>query len=182
MSADQTVHIVTYDPAWLAQFAEQQDRLRTVLAPWLAGTIEHIGSTAVAGLPAKPVIDLLAPVRSFDEARSAIPALEADGWLFWPDDPCRRYRLWFLRPRPDARTHHLHVVEHGHPHATALLAFRDALRADPGLRQDYADLKKHLAGEHHDNRNAYTNAKSDFVDQVLRGNGIQPLPRDLLPE
>ncbi|MCK9928168.1 GrpB family protein [Frankia sp. Mgl5] len=68
------------------------------------------------------------------------------------------------------------------PHATALPAFRDALRADPSLRDDYADLKRRLAGEHRDNRNAYTNARSDFVEQVLRSAGIQPLPRDLLPE
>lgn len=182
MSADQPVHIIAYDPAWLAQFADQRDRISTLLAPWLAVAVEHIGSTSVAGMPAKPVVDVLAPVRSLDEARAAVPALEADGWLFWPDDPCRYYRLWFLHPRPDARTHHLHVVEHGHPHATALLAFRDALRADPSLRDDYADLKRRLAGEHRDNRNAYTNAKSDFVEQVLRSAGIQPLPRDLLPE
>lgn len=182
MSADQPVHVVAYDTAWLAQFAEQRDRVSTVLAPWLAAAVEHIGSTAVAGVPAKPVVDLLAPVRSLDEARGAVPALVSDGWLFWPDDPCRHYRLWFLRPRPDARTHHLQLAEHGHPHARALLAFRDALRADPGLRSGYAELKKHLASEHRDNRNAYTNAKSDFVEQVLRSAGIQPLPRDLLPE
>lgn len=182
MSADQPVHVVPYDPAWPAQFADQRDRTSTLLTPWLAAAVEHIGSTAVAGMPAKPVVDVLALVRSLDEARAAVPALEADGWLFWPDDPCRHYRLWFLRPRPDARTHHLQVVEHGHPHARALLAFRDALRADPGLRKDYADLKKHLSGEHRGNRNAYTNAKSDFVEQVLHSAGIQPLPRDLLPE
>jgi GrpB-like predicted nucleotidyltransferase (UPF0157 family) len=182
MPVDQPVHVVAYDPAWPVQFAEQRDRLSTVLAPWLAAAVEHIGSTAVAGLPAKPVVDVLAPVRSLDDAQAAVAALEADGWLFWREDPCRHYRLWFLRPRPDARTHHLHVVEHNHSHATALLTFRDTLRADPDLRDDYADLKRRLAVEHRNNRNAYTNAKTDFVEQVLRNAGIQPLPRDLLPE
>nr|MDT0665573.1 GrpB family protein [Micromonospora sp. DSM 115978] len=131
---------------------------------------------------AKPVVDLLAPVRSLDEARGAVPVLESDGWLFWPDDPCRHHRLWFLRPRPDARTHHLQVTEHGQAHDRALLAFRDVLRADPGLRRDYAELKMRLAVEYRDNRDAYTNAKSDFVEQVLRGIGMQPLPRDHLSE
>ncbi|CAO5193676.1 GrpB family protein [Frankia sp. AiPs1] len=182
MSADQAVHVVDHDPAWLARFADQRDRISAVLDPWLADAVEHIGSTSVAGMPAKPVVDILAPVRSLDEARAAVPALAADGWLYWPDDPCRHYRLWFLRPRPEARTHHLHVIEHGHPQARALLAFRDALRADQTLREDYADLKRRLAVEYRDNRNAYTNAKGNFVEQVLRGAGIQPLPRDLLPE
>ena len=72
----------------------------TVLGPWLAGPVEHIGSTSVPGLPAKPVIDILAPVRSLAAAQDSVSALAADGWLFWSEDPCRHYRLWFLRPRP----------------------------------------------------------------------------------
>ncbi|MCK9877294.1 GrpB family protein [Frankia sp. Ag45/Mut15] len=183
MSADQPVYLAGYDPAWPARFAEQHDRLAVILAPWLAAQITHIGSTAVVGLPAKPVIDVLAPVRSLDAARGgAVPALEAAGWLFWPQDPCGHYRLWFLRPRPEARTHHLHVIEHGDSHAEALLAFRDALRADPALARDYAALKSRLAREHPTNRNAYTNAKGAFVDEVLRHAGLSPPPRVPLPE
>jgi GrpB-like predicted nucleotidyltransferase (UPF0157 family) len=125
---------------------------------------------------------MLAPVRSLQAAHDAVGALETDGWLFWHDDPCRHYRLWFLRPRPEARTHHLHVIECDHPHAQALLAFRDALRADPDLSRDYAQLKKHLARQHGGNRNAYSNAKGGFVEQVLRGAGIEPPLRDRLPE
>jgi GrpB-like predicted nucleotidyltransferase (UPF0157 family) len=103
--ADQLVHLVEYDRAWPDLFAEQQARAAGVLAPWLAAPIEHIGSTSVAGLPAKPVIDMLAPVRSLTGAQDAVAPPTEDGWLFWPDDPCRQYRLWFLRPRPEARTH-----------------------------------------------------------------------------
>jgi GrpB-like predicted nucleotidyltransferase (UPF0157 family) len=179
---DQRVEIVAYDPAWPGRFAEQQSLATAVLGPWLAGPVEHVGSTSVAGLPAKPVIDMLAPVRSLAAAQAAITALEADGWLFWPDDPCRHYRLWFLRPRPEARTHHLHVIEHDHPQARALLAFRDVLREDPDLRHEYARLKRRLAEEYGDNRNAYTNAKGDFVERALRRAGIEPPPRDRLPE
>jgi GrpB-like predicted nucleotidyltransferase (UPF0157 family) len=111
--------------------------MSSAAADWLAGAVEHIGSTAVVGMPAKPVVDMLAPVRSLAEARAAVvPALAAAGWLYWPDDPCRTYRLWFLRPRPDDRTHHLHVIEHGDPHATALCsaprrAHRDAVTTTP---------------------------------------------------
>jgi GrpB-like predicted nucleotidyltransferase (UPF0157 family) len=180
--ADQRVEIADYNTTWPDRFAEQGPVVEALLHPWLSGPVEHIGSTAVPGLRAKPVIDMLAPVDSLASAQAVVPVLEEAGWLFWPGDPCRHYRLWFLRPRPDARTHHLHVIEGGHPHAAALLSFRDALRADAGLRGQYASLKDRVARQHPDNRNAYTNAKADFVEQTLRRAGVQPPERDLLPE
>jgi GrpB-like predicted nucleotidyltransferase (UPF0157 family) len=180
--ADQRVEIVPYDPAWPDRFADQRGAVTAMLGPWLADPVEHVGSTSVVGLAAKPVIDMLAPVRSLDTAQSAVGVLEADGWLFWPDDPCRHYRLWFLRPRPEARTHHLQVIERDHPQARALLAFRDLLRDDAVLRREYARLKRRLAEEYGDNRNAYTNSKGDFVDRALRRAGIEPPARDRLPE
>jgi GrpB-like predicted nucleotidyltransferase (UPF0157 family) len=180
--ADQLIELVEYDPAWPDMFIAQQGRVSTVLEGWLAGPVEHVGSTSVPGLAAKPVIDILAPVRSLDQAQAAVAPLEADGWLFWPDDPFGRYRLWFLRPQPDTRTHHLYIIAHDDPHARALLAFRDVLRADPVQRDAYARLKKELAGQHRDNRNAYTNAKGTFIEQALRGVGLEPPARDLLPE
>ena len=136
---------------------------------------EHIGSTAVPGLRAKPIVDILAPVRSFTEARQAVAVLEQDGWLFWPDDPNRFYRLWFLRPTPEARSHHLQIMQHDHPELHKLLLFRDALRNDAALRQAYAALKDRLAARHHMDRDAYTDAKSDFVRSVLQAAGAAPL-------
>ena len=180
--ADQHVEIADYDPAWADRFAGQRVMVEGLLQPWLSRPVEHIGSTSVPGLRAKPLIDMLAPVGSLREARAALPVLADAGWLFWPQDPCAHYRLWLLRPRPQARTHHLQVIEAGHPHAKALLAFRDALRADAGLRDEYASLKERLAREHRDNRNAYTNAKAAFVERTLQQAGIDPPPRELLPE
>jgi GrpB-like predicted nucleotidyltransferase (UPF0157 family) len=180
--ADQEVEILGYDTVWPDRFAEQRPVVEALLGPWLFGPVEHIGSTAVPGLRAKPVIDMLAPVVSLASAQAAVPVLEQAGWLFWAEDPCRHYRLWFLRPRPEARTHHLQVMEGGQPHAMALLAFRDALRADAGLRSQYAGLKDQLARQHPGNRNAYTNAKAGFVKKVLRQAGVQQPDRDLLPE
>ena len=180
--ADQLVRLTDYDRAWPDLFADQQARVAAVLAPWLAAPVEHIGSTSVPGLAAKPVIDMLAPVRSLTGAQDAVAPLTEDGWLFWPDDPCRHYRLWFLRPRPEARTHHLQLIGYDEPHARALIAFRDALRADPGLRAGYAELKERLGRQHRENRNAYTNAKSEFVARVLHAAGIDPPPRDDLPD
>jgi GrpB-like predicted nucleotidyltransferase (UPF0157 family) len=175
--SDQAVSLVDHDPAWAAQFAQQQSRLTVLLEPWLAKPIEHVGSTSVPGLRAKPIVDLLAPVTSLASAQAAISTLEQDGWLFWPDDPNRHYRLWFLRPRPTMRTHHLQVIAHDHVAARALITFRDALRDDPHLRQTYASLKNGLAERHQTDRNAYSNAKTDFVRSVLQSRGITDLPR-----
>jgi GrpB-like predicted nucleotidyltransferase (UPF0157 family) len=74
------------------------------------------------------------------------------------------------------------VIEQGHPDSDALLAFRDVLRADAGLRREYAGLKEQLAGQHPEGRNAYTNAKGAFIARVLRQAGVEPPPRDLLPK
>ncbi len=169
--ADQPIELTAYDPAWQDRFAEQQARLAGLLRPWLAGDIQHIGSTAVPGLRAKPIVDLLAPVGSLAAAYAALPVLRVDGWLFWPDDPNRDYRLWFLRPDPSARTHHLQIIQYDHPDVGALTDFRDALRRDPDLRDAYARLKEALARDHHADRNAYSNAKTGFVQSVLRGAG-----------
>jgi GrpB-like predicted nucleotidyltransferase (UPF0157 family) len=86
---DQSIELIDYDPAWLARFLEQKTRLTMILNPWLAGEIEHIGSTSVPGLRSKPIVDMLAPVQSVAASRAATPILEEDGWLFWTDDPIR---------------------------------------------------------------------------------------------
>ena len=170
--ADQSIELTAYDPAWQTRFAEQQMRLDTILKPWLAGEIEHIGSTSVPGLRSKPIVDILAPVRSLTASRTAIPLLEKDGWLFWPDDPNQNYRLWFLRPSPEARTHHLQIIQHDHPNLRALIAFRDALRCDPEAREAYSSLKEDLATKHQRDRNAYSNAKTEFIQSTLEAWGF----------
>jgi GrpB-like predicted nucleotidyltransferase (UPF0157 family) len=175
--ADQSIELTAYDPNWRARFAEQQVRLDTILKPWLAGEIEHIGSTSVTGLRSKPIVDILAPVRSLTASRTAIPVLEKDGWLFWPDDPNQNYRLWFLRPRPDARTHHLQIIQHDHRNLRALIAFRDALRRDPKAREAYSSLKEDLSSKHPSDRNAYSNAKTEFVRSILEAGGFAPSSR-----
>jgi len=169
------IEIKDYNPAWLIRFAEQRERLADLLAPWLAAPIEHIGSTSVPGLRAKPIVDILAPVHNLTVRATMVDVLSADGWLYWPDDPNSAERLWFLRPKPEERTHHLHVVEHGSSKARAVLVFRDALRANPSLAREYEDLKIRLAQEFPEDRNAYTDAKADFVARVVEGTQPPPL-------
>ena len=169
--ADQSITLVDHDPFWRDQFIAQQGTLSRLLQQWLSAPPEHVGSTAIPGLRAKPVVDIVAPVVSLADAQAAVPVLAIDGWLFWPDDPNRSYRLWFLRPTPVALTHHLYLMQHDHPELLNLLLFRDALRKDAGLRQAYAALKDQLAAQHHSDRDAYTDAKSEFVQSVLRAAG-----------
>ena len=164
---NQIVELVDYDPIWPDQFVAQSVVLTAQLLSWLAGPIEHVGSTAVPGLKAKPVVDMLALVWSLTQARAALPILQAAGWLFWPEDPNRHYRMWFLRPNPAARTHHLQIIQHDHPGAAALLRFRDALRRDAGLRDSYASLKDRLSEIHRNDRDPYTDAKSAFIREAL---------------
>jgi GrpB-like predicted nucleotidyltransferase (UPF0157 family) len=175
--ADMAVQIADYDAEWPEKFAQQRDRLSTALAIWLSGPIEHVGSTSVPGLASKPVIDMLAPVRSLSKARRAVRILQDAGWLFWPSDPNGSWRLWFLRPRPDARTHHLYLIESGDPHARELLVFRDLLRSHTHLREAYELLKHQLAQTYRDDRESYTAAKEHFVGTVLQQAGIEPRPR-----
>jgi GrpB-like predicted nucleotidyltransferase (UPF0157 family) len=106
-----------------------------------------------------------------------VPILEEAGWLSWPSDPNRSWRLWFLRPRPDARTHHLYLIQHDDPHLRELRLFRDLLRSQPELRQRYELLKYRLAEAYRDDREAYTEAKGRFVEAALREAGTEPQPR-----
>jgi GrpB-like predicted nucleotidyltransferase (UPF0157 family) len=163
--SDQPVEIVPYDAVWAERFEEQRAHVERIVAPWLVAPVEHVGSTAVPGLAAKPVVDMLAGVRDLAESRPCIDLLSADGWLWAP------YREdvehWFCRPTPEDRTHHLHVVEHGGGEWNDMLDFRDALRSDALLRERYAALKQELATRHRDDRNAYTEAKAAFIQAAL---------------
>jgi GrpB-like predicted nucleotidyltransferase (UPF0157 family) len=174
---DQTMELAAYDPSWHANFVEQQALTTIILKPWLAGEIEHVGSTSVPGLRSKPIVDILAPVQSLGASRAAIPILEAAGWLFWPDDPNQDYRLWFLRPNPAARTHHLQIIQHDHPSVRALIVFRDVLRRDSKTRAAYSALKAELASKYQSDRNAYINAKTRFVQAILEAEGASPSSR-----
>jgi GrpB-like predicted nucleotidyltransferase (UPF0157 family) len=158
------IEIVPYDPLWPLRFEEEAGVLRAALAPWLTGPIEHIGSTAVPGLAAKPVIDLMAGVRTLDESRPAIAALIALGYCYAPYQA--ELEHWFCKPSPAVRTHHLHLMPVDSTPWRRAVAFRDYLRAHPAVAADYEVLKRRLAREHAVDRDAYTRAKAPFVDRV----------------
>jgi GrpB-like predicted nucleotidyltransferase (UPF0157 family) len=165
MPADEApVEIVAYDPSWPGRFEEEERGLRRALAAWLAGPIEHIGSTAIPGLVAKPVIDIMAGVESLDASRPAFAALARLGYCYAP------YRAdsehWFCKPSPAFRTHHLHLIPVESPRWREAIAFRDYLRSHARIAAEYGELKQRLAQKHRFDREAYTEAKGPFIARI----------------
>jgi GrpB-like predicted nucleotidyltransferase (UPF0157 family) len=156
---------------WPAAFDDEQQRLVPVLRTWLVRDIEHIGSTAVADLPAKPIIDMVAVVSSVDDARQAIEPMRDVGWIHAPEPTDDLdHQLSFCTPSVEHRTHHLHVVEDASGRWRDWLAFRDYLRTHSDEASAYADLKRELAKQHGhdpDQRDAYRHGKADFILRVL---------------
>lgn len=162
--AEAPVEIVPFDHEWPARFARERDVLTAALAVWLAAPIEHMGSTAVPGLPAKPVIDILVPVGSLETSRGALPVAARLGYCYAPYETHLRH--WFCKPSFTLRTHHLHLVPIGSPQWHRPLAFRDYLRAHADAAAEYAELKRELAARHRLDREAYTQAKRPFIDRI----------------
>ncbi len=160
------VVLAAYDPSWPEVYAGEAQAIRQALGDVLVG-IEHVGSTAIPGLAAKPVIDIVVSVTSLAAGAARVPALEALGY------DCRGEngipgRLFFRKGLVEfRRTHHLHLVEAGHEQWTSMLLFRDYLRSHPGDARRYEELKRALATKFRDNRSAYTNGKAEFVQAVL---------------
>ena len=163
------VRIVEYDPTWPELYAAEAERLQAVLPAGLVSSVEHFGSTAVPGLIAKPIIDILVAVRSMQKAREiAVQPLEAIGYAFWFENP-RLDRMFFVKGLPPAalhRTHHLHIMESGTEMLGQLL-FRDYLRAHPDEASRYGNLKLELMVRYRDDREAYTAAKSTYTNDVI---------------
>jgi GrpB-like predicted nucleotidyltransferase (UPF0157 family) len=164
------VEIVEYDPRWPGLFDEEAKRLRAALDPSLIVGLEHFGSTSIPGLPAKPIIDILIAVRSLTEAQASfVEALRSLDDAYWADNP-KNDRMFFVRGMPpfgSKRSHHVHLTE-PQGEMWQRLAFRDYLRAQPQEAATYERLKRQLAAEHRTDREAYTEAKSAYVEAVMR--------------
>lgn len=167
------VSIVAYDPRWPELFRREREHLRACLPAGLLGRIEHFGSTAVPGLDAKPVVDMLVEVTDLQATQTRIvPVLEDQGYdYFWrptsateEGSPCY---AWFIkRTAEGARSHHIHMVESHFPHWDSLV-FRDYLIAHPETARDYLRLKLSLAAAHPNDREAYTDGKTEFIAGIM---------------
>jgi len=157
------VALVPYDPGWPSLFEAERERL-VRLFPTRFLDVQHFGSTAVPGMPAKPIIDLLAGVESMAVADSLVePLLDSSYATSAEFNATLIDRRWFMRWANGCRTHHLHIVVLGGTEWRRRLRFRDMLRSDTDLAHRYAVLKKEIAAQHSVDREAYTRAKSEFV-------------------
>lgn len=165
------VDVVPYDPAWPGLFEREKSHLLSILPGDLIVRIEHFGSTAVPGLAAKPIVDIVIEIADVQRGKELIPSvLEPLGYdCFWRptmgDDTPPWYTWCIRRNAAGVRTHHLHFAAVGEKDDE--LRFRDLLRVQPHTAAAYAELKRRLAGEHPNDRVAYTQAKTDFIRSVL---------------
>jgi GrpB-like predicted nucleotidyltransferase (UPF0157 family) len=167
-AVQEEIDIVPYDPTWPRLFQEEKEHLLACLPRELLGRIEHFGSTAVPGLAAKPIIDMLVEVVSLEEAKQRIvPVLESQGYdYFWRPtfgDDTPPFYAWFIkRNHLGRRTHHIHMVEADFELWDRLL-FRDYLIAHPDVAEEYQRLKMRLASDHPKDRALYTQDKTEFI-------------------
>jgi GrpB-like predicted nucleotidyltransferase (UPF0157 family) len=153
------IRVVAYDQAWPRMFEDERDRIAAALGP-PAVRIEHIGSTSVPGLAAKPWVDIQVEVSSLRPAAAFVAPLRALGYRHHPDDDDHEFF--------DRRPYHVHVCAADGAWARRHLAFRDLLRADPAARASYEREKLRLAAIH-DDVHAYTEAKTAVIRSLLEG-------------
>ncbi len=166
------IELAPHDPAWQRRAVELARRLNGLLARWRVTPVHHIGSTAVPGLPAKPVIDLMVGVPDPADCDPLIAVLGQRGWAYVPPDlDGRDDERFFVLGYGATRLAHLHLMAAGGPAWDARLTFVRRLRADAVLRDRYAALKADLAERHRDDREAYTRAKAAFIERSVAGGG-----------
>jgi GrpB-like predicted nucleotidyltransferase (UPF0157 family) len=157
------IEVVAYRDAWVAAFGEWRERLHSALGE-AAVRIEHAGSTAMPGLPAKPIIDVQVSVADVEEETSYVPAIEGLGVSLRFREPEHRY----FRPAGDEpRTVQIHVCTAGGECEREHVVFRDYLRADLQARPAYARLKQEFGARYRDDRLAYNEGKTGFVLDTL---------------
>jgi GrpB-like predicted nucleotidyltransferase (UPF0157 family) len=173
-ATSEPVDIVDYDPEWPTSFEREKAALLAVVPPGVIVRIEHFGSTAVPGLSAKPIIDMLVEVTNLGVVRREVaPVLEAAGYeYFWRPtfgDDGEPFYAWFIKrdPSSGARTHHIHMVERDFTTHWQRLLFRDHLIAHPQLAEEYGRLKRGLAADPALGRVGYTQAKGEFIARVM---------------
>jgi GrpB-like predicted nucleotidyltransferase (UPF0157 family)/prolyl-tRNA editing enzyme YbaK/EbsC (Cys-tRNA(Pro) deacylase) len=162
------VIIVPYDPKWPEYYKSESGRIRSVMGPSLK-TIDHVGSTAIPGLSAKPIIDILGGVFKLKDSPHFIPKLEKLGYHYIPEYEAQLPERRYLTLVENGRTTvHLHLAETSSTFWRNQLAFRDRLLSDDQLRDDYGKLKYELALKYGKDRVGYTDAKSSFILRVLQ--------------
>lgn len=162
------VTLVEYDPEWLGVFERERGLLLRVLGEAVA-EIEHIGSTAVPGLVSKPIIDIMVGLYDFSMADSLAPKIVNMGYTYFPEfEDVMPNRRFFKKLSNGNATHHIHMVEMGSEFWQNHLLFRDYLRGNPDVAEEYALLKKELAKQNWKDSNDFAEAKTEFIRKVKK--------------
>jgi len=170
-----TVAVIDYDPAWIATYEQQRDTIVAALdaAGQPHASVEHVGSTAVPGLAAKPIIDIMVCYEILPDLATILPLLAGIGYAYVPK-PEFTESYFFRHGATFEGTIHLHITTATSEFGLQMLRFRDALRASPDLAADYAAFKRGLAAQFPHDRPSYTAAKGPFVTGII---GPQLPPR-----
>jgi GrpB-like predicted nucleotidyltransferase (UPF0157 family) len=164
------VNLESYNAEWPLMAKTEIEKIKSVFPKRTIVDIQHVGSTAIVGLSAKPILDIQIAVSSLDSMKFiAVPILQKLGYEYWASNPDPR-SMFFVKGMPpygEKRTHHVHLFEQNSEHWQNKLIFRDYLRSHPDVAKEYEQLKIKLAQEYPHDREQYTHAKLDFVNQVL---------------
>lgn len=162
LESDQ-LRLMPYNPQWPQYYERERRHLQAAIGQFVTD-IQHVGSTAIAGMPAKPVIDIGIAVENFERAAVCVSHMERLGYEYRGENGILR-RHYFVKGHP--RTHHVHMLEAASAEWRAHISFRDYLRAHRGVAIEYANLKNGLAMKFATDREAYQRAKASFIAEVI---------------
>lgn len=160
------VKLIKHNPRWRQSFERESKKICQVFGQE-ALEIQHVGSTAIPGILAKPIIDIALIVHSLKKARRYEEKLKEIDYIIKKDD-ARKERLFFTKGPEKKRTHYLHVGQCGSGYAEEMILFRDYLRQHKNIAEKYSDLKKNLAKKYFNKRELYSVGKSEFVKKIIR--------------
>jgi GrpB-like predicted nucleotidyltransferase (UPF0157 family) len=163
---EEHIQLQPHDPSWSEKFEIEKTLIERTLGTWIHGGLHHVGSTSVPGIAAKPIIDIMVGVHNLQRARECIGLLARIHYEHLAS--LNRSMLWFCKPALEHRVYHLYLIEPTSSEWIARLAFRDYLRSHPEARDAYEQLKWSLAQRFKDDRAAYTDAKGEFVEDIVR--------------
>jgi len=175
LQAFDSIYIQAHDAAWIGLATAEISAIKEICSPLEYQDIQHVGSTVVPELSSKPVIDIFISIDSMSIANEWIAPLESMGYVFWKENPDKSHHRFFkgMPPFGTQRTHHVHIVGKDNNRLEHSIFFRDLLRNNEKVKSEYQDLKIYLSEQHPDDREAYTDAKGNFIKQVLLDNGYQ---------
>lgn len=160
------LHLERYCDEWPQLFEEEAARIRAAVGCNVID-VQHVGSTSIPGMLAKPIIDIGIAVESFEDARICIESLQQIGYTYRGENGISR-RHYFVKGNP--RTHHIHMLEIASDDWKHLIRFRDQLRQGPELTEEYISLKRRLFSQFENNREAYQEGKASFIQSATNDN------------